>query len=78
MRTNKECQNCWFYCHENSKCYSGGVISEIAGVLVDGSGITVPDFGAKEVAPDGYCYRWAFDGLEDWEREALLVQEAAA
>lgn len=77
MRTNKECRNCWFYCHRDSRCYAGGVIFDITGTNNSGSGVTVPDAYSKEVSPDGFCLRWAFDGLEEWEREEIAAEAVA-
>lgn len=61
MRMNKECRNCWFYCHGNSKCYAAGLIKQVNDSFQE-------EAEAEVRMPDDFCYRWAFDGLEDWER----------
>ena len=61
MRTNKECRNCWFYCHENNKCYAAGLIKQVNDSFQE-------EAEAEVRMPDDFCYRWASDGLEEWER----------
>lgn len=60
---SKNCMNCAWYCHADEKCY--GTPFLLSGLEV-GATLTVP-------AEDGCCRQWAFDGLEDWEREDTLV-----
>ena len=80
MRMNKECRNCWFYCHGNSKCYAAGLIKQVNDSFQE-------EAEAEVRMPDDFCYRWAFDGLEEWERsdqesavssQGLVVSECAA
>ena len=57
----KCCNNCWFYCHGNKKCYAAGLIKQVNDCFQE-------EEEAVEKSPDDFCYRWAFDGLQDWER----------
>ena len=59
----KNCLNCAWYCHADGKCY--GTPFLLSGMEV-GATPTVP-------AEEGCCRQWAFDGLEEWEREDTLV-----
>lgn len=56
---SKNCMNCAWYCHSDGNCY--GTKARLYNI--------VP--AAK--APNWVCSDWAFDGLEDWEREDTLV-----
>lgn len=58
---NRCCNNCWFYCHGNGKCYAAGLIKQVNDCFQE-------EAEAEVRMPDDFCYRWAFDGLEDWER----------
>ena len=60
---SKNCMNCAWFCHADGKCY--GTPFLLSGLEV-GATLTVP-------AEDGCCRQWAFDGLEEWEREDTLV-----
>lgn len=62
MRMNKECRNCWFYCHGNGKCYAAGLIKQVNDSFQE-------EAEAEVRMPDDSCYQWAFDGLEEWERD---------
>jgi hypothetical protein len=55
--------NCAWFCHADGKCY--GIEQD----ELQGEGFPLP----KEWINDSDCVRWAFDGLEDWEREDTLV-----
>lgn len=68
----KNCKTCAWYCHSDGLCY----------------GIPMKPFqmGTEVVLAIGYppikngCEYWAFDGLEEWEREeteALMTMEPA-
>ena len=57
----KCCNNCWFYCHGNGKCYAAGLIKQVNDCFQE-------EEMAEEKDPMDFCSRWAFDGLEDWER----------
>ena len=64
---NKSCQNCWFFCHSNGRCY------------VDERSAYNEEY-AMQVVMATACTDWADDGLEDWEREpaaALMTMEEA-
>lgn len=52
----KDCTRCWHYCHLDGKCYA------------DRRSAYDEDYAIKLIQNDG-CSDWAFDGLEDWERE---------
>lgn len=52
---SNNCHNCAWYCHANGKCYGNAINDELA-------------IGTE---PDGYCQAWAYDGLDDWERDEL-------
>jgi hypothetical protein len=54
----KTCKNCAWYCHADGKCYGNAL-------LLTGAEIGLPIDEKHEA-----CESWAFDGLEDWEREA--------
>lgn len=60
----KCCSNCWFYCHGNSKCYAPGVINKINDSFLE-------EAAAEIKSPEDFCYRYAFDSLEEWEREEI-------
>ena len=67
---SKNCNNCAWFCHADGKCYGTPFI-------LDGM-----EIGANlTVSPeDGCCRDWAFDGLEEWERDqtdTLVTMEAA-
>lgn len=67
---SKNCMNCAWFCHADGKCY--GTPFLMSGLEV-GATLTVP-------AEQGCCRSWAFDGLEDWEREpeeTLVTMEMA-
>ena len=53
------CKNCAWYCHSDGHCYG----SETA--LVYGPN----PLSFVHRGEERQCRRWAFDGLEDWERE---------
>ena len=64
----KNCGNCWFYCHADNKCYVDPRCAN--------DGVFAP-----EMSTESSCPSWAFDCLEDWEREtenALLTMESVA
>ena len=64
----KNCENCWFYCHSDGKCY-----------VIPTTGCA-DEFGIK-VNMSTACSDWVFDGLQDWEREpeeALVTMEVVA
>ena len=52
---SKNCNNCAWYCHGNSKCYGNAINDELA----------------IQVDPWQVCSAWAYDGLDDWERDEL-------
>lgn len=52
----QSCKNCWFYCHSNGKCYA------------DPRSAYDEDYAMK-VTIAKTCEEWAFDGLEECERE---------
>ena len=57
----KQCANCAWFCHMDRKCYG-----------IEGMNNGYPTI------PDGCeCSLWAYDGLEDWEREpeTLMTME---
>lgn len=53
----KNCRNCWFYCQSDGRCYA------------DPRSVYDENYSLRYKTTDG-CSNWAFDGLEDWEREA--------
>lgn len=55
----KCCNNCALYCHSDGMCYGSEMI-------LTGNEVGVPIFQDPR---KGSCGDWAFDGLEDWERE---------
>lgn len=57
MCDGKKCGTCAWFCHSDGKCYGNAL-------LLDGVEIGLP------IDENRCCDRWAFDGLEDWEREA--------
>ena len=67
----KNCKSCWFFCHGDGRCYYHRL--EMDDVYKRNN---VPEdrqndysFVVKE--PDtSFCMYYAFDGLEEWEREA--------
>ena len=64
------CKTCAWYCHSDGKCY--GTQARLSG-LVD---------AVDPIITCVACEDWAFDGLEDWEREdceksALMTMELA-
>ena len=61
----KTCENCAWYCHADGKCYGNPFL--MSGMEI-GAALTVP-------ADQGACCDWAFDGLEDWEREDCKLEE---
>lgn len=61
----KNCTNCAWFCHADGKCYGTEFI-------LDGTEIGATIMG--DLA-DGCCLDWAFDGLKDEEREALVTME---
>lgn len=66
--SKKSCINCAWFCHADRKCY--GTPFMLEGLEV-GAVLT-------EAPEEGCCRDWAFDGLEDWEREpadALVTME---
>ena len=52
----KKCKTCAWFCHADGKCY---------GTEIRLKGIGLP----KKPKTGNGCCAWAFDGLEDWERE---------
>ena len=58
----RNCENCWFYCHSNSCCYADPRSA-------------YDDTFAMKVKMETACLNWVFDGLEDWEREAMKPVE---
>ena len=53
----KNCKNCAWYCHANGCCY--GTEPRLY-AIVPASEVHIPTIA---------CKSWAFDGLEDWERD---------
>ena len=53
------CNSCAWYCHSDGRCYGNVVREELA----------------VDVLPFDVCKDWTFDGLEDWERDALVTVE---
>ena len=59
----KKCKTCAWYCHIDGKCYGNSAI------------MTGFEVGLPKLEEDGWtCPQWAFDGLEEWEREEWDVQ----
>lgn len=61
------CKNCAWYCHTDRQCY--GLMVKIHGEPM-------------KVSKNWTCSKWAFDGLEDFERKdceksALMAMELA-
>lgn len=52
----KTCKNCAWFCHADGNCY--GTRARLSGL------VPASKTGGKA------CENWAFDGLEEWEREA--------
>lgn len=68
----KRCRNCAWYCHADSRCYAHQLEWESHSFTMKLDLTYIPE------RPDnGFCSNWAADGLEDWEREALMTVEAA-
>ncbi len=65
MMRIKCCGNCWFYCHGNRKCYAVGLIKQVNDCFQE-------EAEAEVRMPDEFCHRWAFDGLEEWERSETV------
>lgn len=57
---SKNCMNCAWYCHADGKCYGNSAL--LRGL----------EIGKLANVVSG-CRAWAFDGLEEWEREDTLV-----
>ena len=55
----KNCNNCAWYCHSDGNCY--GTKARLFAL--------VP--ASKAFVTSVSCESWAYDGLEDWEREEL-------
>lgn len=54
----ESCNNCWWFCHSNRKCFRSSAMIAVS----------IP----KEMK----CEQWAYDGLEEWERDdALMTME---
>lgn len=58
----KKCNNCAWYCHADGKCYGR------EDRLHRGADMFAYIYKPEEPRD---CSLWAFDGLEDWEREEL-------
>lgn len=56
---NKNCGTCAWYCHSNGMCYGNDMM--LAGI----------EAGTPMDEKHEACGHWAFDGLEEWEREAF-------
>lgn len=57
---NQKCENCWWYCHQNGKCYVSPASRQIG-----------DDYAVSHSLKD-LCWQWKPDGLEDWEREVPI------
>lgn len=54
----KNCNCCWFFCHTDGRCY------------VDPRSAFDEDYALKNVMAQP-CSDWAFDGIQQWERDEL-------
>ena len=57
---NQKCENCWWYCHSNGKCYANPAARQMG------------DKYAVAHNLNDSCWQWKSDGLEAWEREVPI------
>ena len=72
----KRCLNCAWFCHADSRCYAHQLEWENH-AAVHGYTLRFDSTFLVNDPDQVFCCNWSADGLEDWEREALMTVEAA-